>query len=458
MGDGLWLVVGQDEIYLLRKKVRHEYFNEFTFKCQSKFIRTTHYLLTTHQINNMLLRKLVAMNLITFTHLRSAISWSTGSINNRCFHLTHRRSGTRRAFSVQTTSASSSDQVANKIYILHFASHIHKHTKDTGIGIAIYDAFDGKKIWTGRHFIPFVNAVEKNTNNLADYMALADGLKAVHNLKNTQNLISPFRVEIQTSNRVIAKHLSKEFKVATKSLKPWYEIVTNLMNSFDGTATGQIPPSDCGDVKKISELAVKEKKSCDNYLEVVGGKKKCETVEAKQSDVTEIHNQEEPADVMPRTIIRESQSSTSEISPDKVYILRFDGGSRGNPGVAGAGMALYDSHDGSEIWSGCLYLGDHRTNNEAEYMGLITGLQCALSLGIAQVVVQGDSKLVLEQVSLRWKVKSPSLKHYFDEAIDLKKQFSAFETSHIERAKNARADELANEAMDTKCSRGFNQM
>lgn len=369
-----------------------------------------------------------------------------------------RRSGARRTLSVQTTSASSSDQVADKIYILQFASHIHKHTKDTGIGIAIYDAFDGKKIWTGRHFIPFVNAVEKNTNNLADYMALADGLKAVHNLKSTRNLISPFRVEIQTSNRVIAKHLSKEFKVATKSLKPWYEIVTNLMNSFNGIATGQITPSDCSDVKKISELAIKEGRSCDNYLEVVGGKKKPKTEEVKQSDVTEIHNHKESAGATPHEIIQESNSSTSEISPSNVYILRFDGGSRGNPGVAGAGMALYDSQDGSEIWSGCLYLGDHRTNNEAEYMGLITGLRCALSLGIAQVIVQGDSKLVLEQVSLRWKVKSPSLKHYFDEAIGLKNQFAYFETSHIERAKNARADELANEAMDTKGSRGFNQI
>ena len=143
------------------------------------------------------------------------------------------------------------------------------------------------------------------------------------------------------------------------------------------------------------------------------------------------------------------------ISPGKTYVLRFDGGSRGNPGLSGAGMVLYDSEDGSELWSGYQYLGEKNTNNEAEYMGLITGLQCARSLGVENIVVQGDSQLILRQVDGKYKVNSPNLKSYHKEALSLSKEFESFQTSHIERARTGRADELANKAMDNKSSKGF---
>ncbi|KAL3764646.1 hypothetical protein ACHAWO_010450 [Cyclotella atomus] len=424
------------------------------------------------------LTKLLAMNLATFSNVpRSVYSLGANRLhglqsqNNRLGFCQTQICSVARLVSkdlltAPPPSAAAASPAYQNIYILRFGSQIHKYSKDTGIGIFIYDAANGKKIWAARRFIPVASSGEKITNNIADYMALVDGLKAMKVLQNTQTLTSPCRIEVQTSNRVVAKHLSKEFKVGTKSLQPWYETVTKLMNSFYDMSAGQIPSLDCGDVRKASELAIKEQKSCENYLEVVAGTK------AEVPDALEDSNESEEAS-MPQNqsemasisqnhseganipLNQPHASSTSEISSDKVYILRFDGGSRGNPGIAGSGMALYDSQDGSEIWSGCLYLGDQRTNNEAEYMGLITGMKCALSLGVKQIVVQGDSKLVLEQIALRWKVKSPSLKHYFDEAIELKKQFAYFETSHIERAKNSRADELANEAMDTRCSRGF---
>ncbi|KAL7516252.1 hypothetical protein ACHAWX_001284 [Stephanocyclus meneghinianus] len=357
------------------------------------------------------------------------------------------------------SDAVTSSTIKENIYILRFGSHIDRYTKDTGIGIAIYAADDGKKIWTGRRFIPVFSqhGGEKITHNLADYLALAEGLQIIATLRKTQMLSSSCRVEIQTSNGIIAKHLNKDFKVATKSLKPWYERVTKLMDKFHHASAGLIPSLECADVKKASELAVKEQKSCDSYLIAIG-EMKSEKRDINQPEENVIHYCEEPDHATTHVAEKEAQSytsSTNAVSPDKVYILRFDGGSRGNPGIAGSGMVLYDSDDGSEIWSGCQYLGNQRTNNEAEYMGLITGLQCALSLGVKKVVVQGDSMLVLQQISLKWKVKSPTLKHYFEQAISLKKQFTYFQTSHIERAKNARADELANEAMDAMCSRGF---
>jgi len=145
----------------------------------------------------------------------------------------------------------------------------------------------------------------------------------------------------------------------------------------------------------------------------------------------------------------------TSLSPDKTYVLRFDGGSRGNPGIAGAGMVLYNGEDGTEVWSGYHYLGDKYTNNEAEYRGLITGLQCARTLGVQNIVVQGDSQLILRQIVGEYKVKSATLKAYYDEAVSIIPEFKSFQTSHIERARNARADELANLAMDFQASVGF---
>jgi hypothetical protein len=66
--------------------------------------------------------------------------------------------------------------------------------------------------------------------------------------------------------------------------------------------------------------------------------------------------------------------------PHKTYTLYFDGGSRGNPGIAGAGIVLYDGTE--EIWHGKTYLGDDATNNEAEYLALAAGLDCVRRLGV----------------------------------------------------------------------------
>jgi ribonuclease HI len=159
-----------------------------------------------------------------------------------------------------------------------------------------------------------------------------------------------------------------------------------------------------------------------------------------------------PSDAVDATAIADT---TNNIVPDRTYVLRFDGGSRGNPGRAGAGMVLYDGMDGDEIWSGYHYLGDKYTNNEAEYRGLITGLRCALSLGIRRIVIQGDSQLILRQLDGRYRVKSPTLLSYYHEALSLVREFDSAETGHIERSRNSRADELANLAMDSRSSMGF---
>jgi ribonuclease HI len=140
--------------------------------------------------------------------------------------------------------------------------------------------------------------------------------------------------------------------------------------------------------------------------------------------------------------------TTSETS---VYAsLRFDGGSRGNPGNAGCGYALVvnPNTDKQETIQGAFYLGNQRTNNYAEYIGLIEGLKHAITLGVTDIFVEGDSMLVIKQSAGLWKVNSPSLLPLHLKVIGLLSQFEKHTFGHILRAQNKEADELANMAMD----------
>lgn len=124
-----------------------------------------------------------------------------------------------------------------------------------------------------------------------------------------------------------------------------------------------------------------------------------------------------------------------------MYSLYFDGCSKGNPGKAGAGFVLYCGE--LEIATGSKYLGK-QTNNVAEYSGLILGLQKAVEMGIEELNVYGDSMLVIKQMSGKFKVNSPSIKPYYEKAKEIKINATF---AHIYREKNAKADELANQAL-----------
>jgi ribonuclease HI len=144
----------------------------------------------------------------------------------------------------------------------------------------------------------------------------------------------------------------------------------------------------------------------------------------------------------------------SVIDPRRRYLMRFDGGSRGNPGLAGAGMVIYDDNQ-QEVWCGWKFLEYRATNNDAEYTALIVGLKCALSLGITNLRVEGDSELIVRQLEGRYQVKEGRLRELWKESKELIPLFDFIEIRHIPRAKNKRADELANAAMDSQGSFGF---
>jgi ribonuclease HI len=127
--------------------------------------------------------------------------------------------------------------------------------------------------------------------------------------------------------------------------------------------------------------------------------------------------------------------------------LYTDAGSRGNPGLAGVGVVLTTTNNKS-IAETSIFLGT-TTNNAAEYMGLIHGLQIAQQHGISRIHIFMDSMLVVKHITGEYKVKNSRLQPLYNRVQDLLKLFGdGYTIEHIERAKNARADKLANEAMN----------
>ncbi|MEV0948366.1 bifunctional RNase H/acid phosphatase [Rhodococcus sp. NPDC049939] len=128
-------------------------------------------------------------------------------------------------------------------------------------------------------------------------------------------------------------------------------------------------------------------------------------------------------------------------------VVEADGGSRGNPGPAGYGAVVFDAAHETVLAERWESLGV-ATNNVAEYRGLIAGLSAAAELGASSVDVRMDSKLVIEQMSGRWKVKHPDMIPLQRSASDLARQFEQVEYTWISRDQNSHADRLANRAMD----------
>jgi ribonuclease H / adenosylcobalamin/alpha-ribazole phosphatase len=128
-------------------------------------------------------------------------------------------------------------------------------------------------------------------------------------------------------------------------------------------------------------------------------------------------------------------------------IVEADGGSRGNPGPAGYGAVVKDAASGEVLAEAAAGIGV-ATNNVAEYEGLIAGLRAAVALAPAAVDVRMDSKLVVEQMSGRWKIKHPALAPLASTAAELVRSLGTVRFTWIPRASNTHADRLANEAMD----------
>ena len=145
---------------------------------------------------------------------------------------------------------------------------------------------------------------------------------------------------------------------------------------------------------------------------------------------------------------------TQTPTPERYLIAHIDGGARGNPGPAGYGVAVRDSA-GKPIAELSEYLG-HKTNNYAEYSGLLGALDYCLKHEEPALKVISDSELMVKQLNGIYKVKSPDLKILYDEARKRINHLQWFRAEHVLREKNKDADRLANEAMDRGMKRGNN--
>ena len=139
------------------------------------------------------------------------------------------------------------------------------------------------------------------------------------------------------------------------------------------------------------------------------------------------------------------KNEQAKIHPEANFIMNFDGCSKGNPGLAGVGAVIYCLDD--EVWSGSLFLGKNATNNQSEYTGLIFGLQQAIDMKIKTLMVKGDSQLVINQMTGKYKCNSENIIELYKKAKELEKEFENIYYVHVLRNLNKRADELSNEAI-----------
>ena len=136
----------------------------------------------------------------------------------------------------------------------------------------------------------------------------------------------------------------------------------------------------------------------------------------------------------------------------RMLILRTDGAARGNPGPAAAGVVI-ERADGTTVAEGKRALGE-LTNNQAEYRALILGLRAVARYAPAAVRVCLDSELVVKQMTGQYRVKHPEIVPLYQEAVEAASQLPEVTFRHVERARNAEADRLANLAIEGRMIRG----
>ncbi|MEI7837524.1 MAG: reverse transcriptase-like protein [Planctomycetota bacterium] len=130
-------------------------------------------------------------------------------------------------------------------------------------------------------------------------------------------------------------------------------------------------------------------------------------------------------------------------------IVYIDGGSRGNPGPAAAGVVVTAADDGTVLHEAGHFIG-RATNNVAEYRGLLAGLEAARKLGASGVAVRSDSELLVRQMQGIYRVKNAGLIPLFQQARTLCQGLKKVSFTHVPREQNTEADGLVNRALDLK--------
>lgn len=354
-----------------------------------------------------------------------------------------------------------------RLYVMRFRSHTDSIHDTPGVGLVIFDVATESEVWSGRKYF-----AEIRSRFDAEYRTIIIGLKMAY-----ANGIR--RLVLQGDNHVILKQLDGSFNVTKDEIRKLYWTTIDLKEKFDLFEVQPINATQNGRAKLLASRAVATKRS--EGLEEYGDWALDPSLDSIAEPVVSLSPSsapwQQPAELIaayplqnrakqegaaplkdvPAVEVKTTPDSLSPISTTKRYLLRFDGGSRGNPGIAGAGMVIYDDMK-QEVWCGWKFLEYRATNNDAEYTALVVGLKCALSLGITNLRVEGDSELIVRQLEGRYKVKTLRLMTLYRDCKDLISKFEKIEVRHIPRAQNARADQLANVAMDSQESFGFEDL
>lgn len=130
-----------------------------------------------------------------------------------------------------------------------------------------------------------------------------------------------------------------------------------------------------------------------------------------------------------------------------MYKLFTDGGSRGNPGHAAIGFALFKDEEAMEVFG--QYIGI-ATNNVAEYKALEAGLERLKKEGASEIAVYMDSELVVKQIKGEYKVKNTELKQEYSKIKALLESFKKYSINYVPREHNKIADKQVNLALDNQ--------
>ena len=168
-------------------------------------------------------------------------------------------------------------------------------------------------------------------------------------------------------------------------------------------------------------------------------------------------SREEPPTFWPEPVADDALSAPTS---GRAFVIRTDGAARGNPGPASLGAVLIDASRGdardprAEPDASISEFLGVQTNNVAEYTGVVRALGLAQELGATEVDLLLDSKLIVEQLAGRWRVKDAKLAPLNEEARRRLATFRRWTAAHVPRAQNGLADALANEAIDRVAAGG----
>ncbi len=296
------------------------------------------------------------------------------------------------------------------------------------------------------------------------YISRLHLLKSI--IKNNNYRVIIRERSVQTDRNVFAKMLYDDNMIEHDE----YQIYTMWFNEFlDELKLGGIiyvnaNPKTCFDRVKIrnregENIPLEYLQKCHDYHESwLSSIENKLTIEANvDTSLSENKNKRtdwvETIDEWISNELYKNESQLKENNSNNYPILRFDGACRGNPSdVIGIGCLIYNDTSTLCQKSEHYFMPDKGTNNVAEYKALIDGLEMAKENSITKINIQGDSQLIINQMTGVYKVKAENLIPLYEKAKQLETYFDKINYSHIKREFNKAADKLANLALDNICS------